>query len=332
MFIPVNYASKLTLKETEVAIKTLKDYFETILAERLNLTRVSAPLFVPHQSGLNDNLTGVERPIMFNVPALNSDCEIIHSLAKWKRMALKQYKFETGEGIYTDMNGIRRDETLGNLHSLYVDQWDWEKIITASDRTENYLIEIVENIYTCLKLTEQEIHSLYPALEWELPPKITFLTAQELEDLYPGLSPKEREHAITKDKKAVFLMKIGGKLKSGKPHDERAPDYDDWNLNGDILVWHPGLEKALELSSMGIRVDSPTLMHQLKLAGREEWKQFKFHQQLLSGELPLTIGGGIGQSRLCMYFLEKIHIGEVQASIWPESMLRICEENNIELL
>ena len=332
MIIPTAYTSKLSLKETEIAIKHLKDFFEQVLARELNLTRVSAPLFVPHSSGLNDNLTGVERPIIFDVPAINGKCEIVHSLAKWKRMALKEYNFEVGEGLYTDMNAIRRDEELGNIHSLYVDQWDWERIITREDRNLDFLTEIVNKIYRCLKAAEREIHQEYPMLEWELPEQITVITTQELEDLYPQLEPERREHAIARDKKAVFIAQIGGKLRSGRPHDRRAPDYDDWNLNGDIIVWLPALVRALEVSSMGIRVDEAALSNQLKLAGCEHWAEFSFHKELLAGNLPLTIGGGIGQSRLCMYFLEKIHIGEVQASVWPEHIIQKCRENNIFLL
>ena len=332
MIIPASYSSKLALKETQEAIKLLKDFFERVLARRLNLTRVSAPLFVPHNSGLNDNLTGIERPIIFDAPAMSSQCEIIHSLAKWKRRALKEYNFRVGEGLYTDMNAIRRDEELDNLHSLYVDQWDWEKIITAEDRNQEFLYAVVRQIYLCLMETEREIHRAYPMLEWELPDEICFITTQELEDLYPQLDPKRREDAVTKDKKAVFLTQIGGKLASGISHDGRAPDYDDWNLNGDILVWHPILQQAVELSSMGIRVVPDTMLKQLKLAGCEHWAERQFHRELLAGELPLTIGGGIGQSRLCMYFLEKAHIGEVQASTWPEQVIETCRENNIFLL
>jgi len=328
----ISYTSKLSLRETEIGIKILKDSFERILADQLNLTRVSAPLFVLHQSGLNDNLTGIERPIEFDVPALAGQCEIVHSLAKWKRLALKRYGFQVGEGLYTDMNAIRRDETLDNLHSLYVDQWDWERIISERERNRDFLLAIVDKIFTCLKHTETVIHQHFPVLEWELPDTITPITAQELEDLYPNLDPKARENAITRDKGAVFIMQIGGKLRSGIPHDRRAPDYDDWELNGDILVWHPLLEQALELSSMGIRVDAAALRHQLQAANCESWASLPYHQQLLSGQLPLTIGGGIGQSRLCMYFLEKMHIGEVQASVWPEHTVKQCEAHNIFLL
>lgn len=333
LFLPTSYQTKLNVKETEIAIKKLKDYFENVLAQELNLTRVSAPLFVETNSGLNDNLTGIERPVSFDVPALAGEgCEIVHSLAKWKRLALKRYGFQLGEGLYTDMNAIRRDEELGNIHSLYVDQWDWERIISDQERNQDFLIMIVNRIYKCLKQTETYIHNQYSCLEWELPEEITIITGQELEDLYPTLSPQEREDAITQDKKAVFLMEIGGKLKSGIRHGGRAPDYDDWNLNGDILVWNPLLARTFELSSMGIRVDSKALRSQLAEAGCEQLAKHEFHQKLLADELPLTIGGGLGQSRLCMYFLEKLHIGEVQASVWPEQMIKDCTAHNIVLL
>ncbi len=328
-----SYTSKLSLRDTQTAIKKLKDFFEQALAQELNLLRVSAPLFVRPESGLNDNLTGVERPISFSVPALGgSRCEIVQSLAKWKRMALKKYDFQAGEGIYTDMNAIRRDEVLDNTHSLYVDQWDWEKVMHPSERNQKFLLTIVTKIYRCLKSTEEMIHRDYPPLSWKLPEEIFIITTQELEDLYPNLPPEARENAITKDKKAVFLMQIGGKLKSNTRHDGRAPDYDDWDLNGDILLWHPLLEAAFELSSMGIRVDPITLERQLKEARCEERATQDFHQKLLSGNLPQTIGGGIGQSRLCMYFLEKLHIGEVQASVWSQQMIEACTKHNIFLL
>lgn len=327
------YQAKLSLRDTEIAIKILKDYFENTLADELNLIRVSAPIFVTAQSGLNDNLSGIERPIAFDVPAMSGEtCEIVHSLAKWKRMALHNYKFDIDDGLYTDMNAIRRDEILGNLHSLYVDQWDWEKIINHSDRNEEYLTNIVNQIYGCIIKTNDHIRQFYPVLDCGLPEQITIITTQELEDLYPNLTPKERENAITKDKKAVFIMKIGSSLSSGVKHDERAPDYDDWSLNGDILVWHQPLEMAMELSSMGIRVDEHTLMKQLKATGCEDRMQFPFHRELLAGRLPQTIGGGIGQSRLCMFFLEKVHIGEVQASVWSDEIIAECEAQNIKLL
>ncbi len=327
------YTPRLTLKETQEAIKTLKDFFERALAEELHLTRVSAPLFVLPESGLNDNLNGVERPVVFDVPAMGGrSCEIIHSLAKWKRMALKRYGFKVGEGLYTDMNAIRRDEELDCLHSLYVDQWDWEKVITKEQRSVEYLRQTVESIYRCFLRTEEHINNRYPHLQRTLPPEITFITTQELADLYPDFSPKEREDAITQDKKAVFLMEIGYPLRCGEPHDGRAPDYDDWYLNGDILFWHPEIEKALELSSMGIRVDKEALLHQVHHAGCTERLELEFHQELLAGNLPDCIGGGIGQSRLCMFFLKCVHIGQVQASVWPEEIVKACARQNIELL
>ncbi len=327
------YQPKLSLRETEVAIKKLKDYFERALAEELNLTRVSAPLFVQPESGLNDNLNGTERPVGFSVAAMDhSRCEIVHSLAKWKRLALKRYGFAPGEGLYTDMNAIRRDEELDHLHSLYVDQWDWERIIQHGERTPATLRAVVDGIYRCFTRTAKYIMSQYSCLECMLPAEITFVTAQELEDRYPNLSPKEREDAIAAEKKAVFLMGIGGRMRSGQRHDGRAPDYDDWNLNGDILFWYPALQQAVEVSSMGIRVDERALWEQLQLANCENRAELPFHKALLNGELPYTVGGGIGQSRLCMFFLEKVHIGEVQASVWPSEMVQACEAQHIELL
>lgn len=326
------YQSKLPLRDTEVAIKKLKDFFERSLAAKLNLTRVSAPLFVQPDSGLNDNLNGVERPVSFDVPAIGCHCEIVHSLAKWKRMALGRYGFQVGEGLYTDMNAIRRDEALDNLHSIYVDQWDWEKVISKQDRTEQTLFHIVNQIYQCFLETATYIQKEYPVLSCSLPPEIAFITAEELARQYPDLSPREREDAITKEKGAVFLQGIGEVLESGEKHDGRAPDYDDWTLNGDILFWYPALEQAVEVSSMGIRVDEDALVRQLEAANCRDRAHLKFHQQLLAGQLPYTIGGGIGQSRICMFFLEKLHIGEVQSSVWPESMLKMCAEQDIDLL
>lgn len=331
--IPVDYNTKLGLMETEIAIKKLKDLFERRLSEELNLMRVSAPLFVSKETGLNDNLNGVERPVSFDIKAIEgAEMEIVHSLAKWKRMALYRYGFNCGKGLYTDMNAIRRDEDLDNLHSVYVDQWDWEKVITKEDRNIENLKGIVKGIYRAFKDTEEYVHSIYPFLSKILPDDIYFITSQELEDLYPKLTPKGREDKICKDKGAVFVMQIGGELKSGEKHDGRAPDYDDWTLNGDILFWYPVLERSFELSSMGIRVDEEALKKQLKIAGCEERKKLEFHRLLLEGKLPYTVGGGIGQSRICMFFLRKAHIGEVQAGIWSEDTIERCEKANIVLL
>ncbi|QUH24558.1 aspartate--ammonia ligase [Serpentinicella alkaliphila] len=333
LIIPKDYKSKLSIKETEIAIKRIKDFFERQLAESLNLTRVSAPLFVMPETGMNDNLNGVERPVAFEVKGVNNkEVEIVHSLAKWKRMALFRYGFEAGEGLYTDMDAIRRDEDLDNIHSIYVDQWDWEKIITKEDRNEETLKDIVNRIYKVFLVTEAYMDSLYDGYEKFLPKDIFFITTQELEDLYPNLTSKERENAIAKEKGAVFIMKIGGKLNSGEKHDGRAPDYDDWTLNGDIILWFPVLDMALELSSMGIRVDEDALEKQLKEANCEDRMNLLFHQLILDKKLPYTVGGGIGQSRICMFFLRKAHIGEVQSSIWPEEMIQRCEEANIFLL
>lgn len=323
---------RLDVRETQIAIKLIKDFFERELANSLNLIRVSAPLFVKADTGLNDNLTGVERPVTFNMRKYNQQLEIIQSLAKWKRMALKKYDFNVGEGIYTDMNAIRPDERLSPIHSIYVDQWDWEKVISKEDRNEDYLKYIVRTIFNVFKKTEEMINGNYPFLKNKLPEEITFITTQELENLYPGYSPKDRERFIAKKHKAVFLMKIGEKLKSGIPHDKRAPDYDDWELNGDILFWNPVLEDAIELSSMGIRVNKNSLKRQMKEAGREKEMTLSYHKMLLEDKLPQTIGGGIGQSRICMFFLEKEHIGQVQASVWTEDIIEECERNNIFLL
>lgn len=333
LILPEGYTSSLDIRETEVAIKKIKDYFESEIAKALNLTRVSAPLFVCPETGLNDNLNGIERPVAFDVKDIDGQSvEIVHSLAKWKRMALQRYGFKSGEGLYTDMDAIRRDEELDNLHSIYVDQWDWEKVIDKKDRNEDTLMEVVESIYSVFKNTGKYVANLYPEIKPTLPEKITFITSQELEDLYPELSPKERESAITKEKGAVFLMKIGKELTSGKRHDGRAPDYDDWELNGDILFWYPTLDMALELSSMGIRVDEKGLEKQLELADCEDRKKLDYHKLVLNKKLPYTVGGGIGQSRICMFFLQKAHIGEVQASIWSEEMMDICDKHNMPLL
>lgn len=324
-------ASENNIIETEVAIKFIKDVFERELARNLNLTRVSAPLFVFPESGLNDNLNGVERPVAFDVLDIGRDVEVVHSLAKWKRMALAKYGFADGEGLYTDMNAIRRDETLDALHSIYVDQWDWEKIISPSARNFDTLKAAVNSIYSALLSTEAALSERFGTAS-VLPKKIEFMTTAQLEAEYPDLSPKERENAVTKRLGAVFLMQIGAPLKDGVPHDGRAPDYDDWLLNGDILLWDEPLSRAFEISSMGIRVDEAAMRRQLTAAGCEDRAALPFHRALLSGELPQTMGGGIGQSRICMFLLGKHHIGEVQASVWPESMVEECEKQGIHLL
>lgn len=328
-----NYQSTLDIKKTQMAIKQIKDFFESKLLESLKLTRVSAPFFVFPETGLNDNLSGVERPVQFEVKSLGGrKVEIVHSLAKWKRAALKKYGFSSGEGIYTDMNAIRRDEDLDNIHSIYVDQWDWELAIDKSERNVETLKNIVNKIYGCFKASEKYICDIYPELKKILPETITFLTSQELEDMFPQLSAKERENKICKKHGAVFLMQIGGNLKSGQKHDVRSPDYDDWNLNGDMLFYYPVLETGFEVMSMGIRVDEESLVSQLKEAEVMERLSLPFHKSLYSGELPYSVGGGLGQSRICMFLLQKAHIGEVQASIWPEELIAECEEANIHLL
>ncbi len=330
-YIPEGYEPHLNLRETEIAIKKVKDFFERDLAIELNLTRVSAPLFVDRESGLNDNLSGKERPVSFDVFS-GKNFEIVHSLAKWKRYALKMYGFESGEGLYTDMNAIRRDEDTDNIHSIFVDQWDWEKIISKEDRTEKYLRKTVKLIYSALRHTEYYISKEYNFIGSQLPEKITFITSSELEERYPDKSRKEREYLAVKEYGAIFLMQIGGKLRDGAPHDGRAPDYDDWTLNGDIIVYYPLLDIALELSSMGIRVDEEAMERQLRESGCEDRRTLPFHKALLSGELPYTIGGGIGQSRMCLFFLRKAHIGEVQSSYWDEETVKYCRENGAELL
>ena len=329
--IPVGYKPMLSLRDTQIAIKKVKDFFERDLAIQLNLTRVSAPLFVDKESGLNDNLSGSERPVHFSLHS-GKDFEIVHSLAKWKRYALKEYSFGVGEGLYTDMNAIRRDEDTDNIHSLYVDQWDWEKVILKEERTEQILRDTVRCIYEALRHTENYIIHEYKFIKKLLPAEITFISTAELEDRYPDKTSKEREYLAAKEFGAVFIMQIGGKLKSGMPHDSRAPDYDDWSLNGDIIVYYPVLDIALELSSMGIRVDEDTLLRQLQLSDCMERTKLPFHKALLSGELPYTVGGGIGQSRLCMFFLRKAHIGEVQSSYWDEDTVKKCAEKGITLL
>ena len=332
LVIPERYETSLGVIETQPAIKDLKDFFENRLGERLKLTRVSSPLFVLPETGTNDNLNGVEKPVSFQVPYLRKNAEIVHSLAKWKRMALKKYGFPVGTGLYTDMNAIRKDEELDNLHSLYVDQWDWELIINKEDRTMETLKKVVKILYKVFKETEEHVHSIYPEVECILPEEITFITSQELLDMYPDLTAKERENAIVKEKKAVFLMQIGKVLSSGDKHDGRSPDYDDWDLNGDILFYNPVLDNAIELSSMGIRVDEEALKKQLKAAKCEDRKELDYHKALLDGKLPYTIGGGIGQSRICMFFLNKAHIGEVQVGIWPQEMVEECSKAGITLL
>lgn len=333
LLIPEGYLPQMTVRETEIGIKYVKDYFERVLAKELNLTRVSAPLFVTPESGLNDNLNGVERPVSFGIREQGERrVEIVHSLAKWKRYALGRYGFRPGEGLYTDMNAIRRDEDTDNLHSLFVDQWDWEKIIAKEERTTKKLEEIVTHVYQALKSTEEYVAHHFSFVKEILPREIHFITTQELEDRYPEKTPKEREYLAAKEYGAVFLKQIGGALASGMPHDGRAPDYDDWNLNGDIIVYYPVLDTALELSSMGIRVDEEALMRQLKAAGCPERANMPFQKALLEHKLPYTIGGGIGQSRICMFFLRKAHIGEVQSSIWPEEVEKEAEEKGIPLL
>lgn len=333
IIIPQGYASYLGIKETEIGIKEVKDFFERELAKQLNLTRVSAPLFVKPETGLNDNLNGVERPVSFGIKEQNdANVEIVHSLAKWKRHALKRYEFKVGEGLYTDMNAIRRDEDTDNIHSIFVDQWDWEKIINKEDRNFDTLKDTVRKVFLALKNTEKYLAGKYEYIKEILPDNIDFITSQELEDQYPDCTPKEREYKIAKLKGAVFIMQIGGELKSGDKHDGRAPDYDDWKLNGDIIVYYPLLDIALELSSMGIRVDEDSLIEQLEISGCMDRVNLPFQKALLNKELPYTIGGGIGQSRICMFFLRKAHIGEVQASIWPDEVTEYAKSMGVELL
>ncbi len=328
-----NYKSKLSLYETQKAIKSIKDFFQTSFASSLNLRRVSAPLFVDPTSGMNDNLNGVERPVGFDIKDIpNVNGEVVQSLAKWKRYALEKYGFKMHKGLYTDMNAIRRDEQLDNIHSLYVDQWDWEKVISKKDRSIAYLEKTVKEIYKTILSLEMFMSYSYEYIHPILPNHITFVDSEDLLRMYPDKSPKEREYLITKEKKAVFIQRIGGKLSDGKEHDLRSPDYDDWNLNGDILVYYPLLDIALELSSMGIRVDDVSLKRQLILSGKEEREKLPFQKAILENRLPLTIGGGIGQSRLCMFILRKAHIGEIQCSLWPKKMIEECEKDNIFLL
>ena len=332
--IPQIYKPIFEKLEAQKAIKLIKDTFERKLAQSLNLIRVSAPLMVPSDTGVNDLLNGYERPVEFDVKETKRKLQIVQSLAKWKRMALKKYGFKPGEGLYTDMNAIRRDEDTDNVHSIYVDQWDWEKIITKEDRNEEYLKKTVRSIFNVFKLTEDVLLEAFPEkkLKRTVPNDIFFISSQELEDLYPDKRPRERENLITKEKGAVFITQIGKKLKSGKVHDGRSPDYDDWELNGDILLWYEPLGVSIELSSMGIRVDPKSLDKQLKEAGNDDRRDLLYHKLLLNGELPLTIGGGLGQSRICMYFMKTVHIGEVQASVWSEEMVQEFREKGIEFL
>ena len=333
--IPKNYSSALNLHDTQLAIKTVKDFFQGMLAQRLSLTRVSAPLFVDPTTGLNDNLNGYERPVTFGILEQgDKEAEVVHSLAKWKRYALKKYGFSLGEGIYTDMNAIRRDEETDNIHSIFVDQWDWEKVILSENRNLDYLKLTVMDIVKALCDTQDTMQAIYPQLQClpKLERNVTFVTSQELEDMYPDMTSKQRENAFTREHKTIFIIGIGGALRSGKPHDGRAPDYDDWALNGDILFWCDWLDCAIEISSMGIRVDPESLDRQLRLAGCDDRRELPYHKMLLNGELPLTIGGGIGQSRVSMLLLGKAHIGEVQVSIWDKHTEEVCAEKGVMLL
>ncbi len=331
-YIPAGYHSVLDAYDTQRAIAYIKQTFQEEFSSALNLKRVSAPLFVTEQSGLNDNLNGYERPVSFDVPAVGADAQVVHSLAKWKRLALKRYGFSVGNGLYTDMNAIRRDEELDNIHSIYVDQWDWEKVITRENRNLKYLQLIVRAIVNAICNTNDRLHVRYPQLRTELSREVSFITTQELEDIYPELTGSQREKAYVEEHPTACIMQIGGKLRSGKPHDGRAPDYDDWNLNCDIFFWDPVLERALEISSMGIRVDAQALDRQLTASGCNDRRELPFHKMLLQDQLPLTIGGGIGQSRLSMLMMGCAHIGEVQSSIWDPETLETCEKAGISLL
>ena len=342
LILPKDYKPALDVETTEKAIKKIKDYFQVAIADELLLRRVTAPIIVLRGTGINDDLNGIERPVSFPIKGMDEQkAEVVHSLAKWKRLKLADLKLETGRGIYTDMNALRPDEELGSLHSIYVDQWDWEKTIDQKDRTIDYLIETVEKIFSVYKRTEEHLIKEYPEIKQTLPSKITFVYAEDLLREYPELTVKQRETEAAKKYGAVFIIGIGGKLSNGEPHDGRAPDYDDWTtetkegyygLNGDIVFWNPTIERAFEVSSMGIRVDKKALLKQLEISGEESRKDFLFHKLLLNDQLPYTIGGGIGQSRTCMYLLQKAHVGEVQASIWPESMKEICSYSGIKLL
>lgn len=332
VFIPDGYKPPLDRYDLQRAISYIKDTFQYEFSSALNLKRVSAPLFVTEDSGLNDNLNGYERPVSFDIPAVGTNAQIVHSLAKWKRLALKRYDFEVGKGLYTDMNAIRRDEDLDNVHSIYVDQWDWEKVITKEKRNTDYLKAVVKEIVDAICDTNERLAIRFPQLNTNLCRDVKFITTQELEDMYPNLTASQRENEFVKEHKTAFIMQIGGKLKSGKPHDGRAPDYDDWQLNGDIFFWNETLGRALEISSMGIRVDAESLDRQLTVAGCDERRELTFHKMLLNNELPLTIGGGIGQSRLCMLIIGNAHIGEVQVSIWDDDTVKACNDAGIMLL
>lgn len=328
----MTYKSVLTAEETQVAIKFIKDKLQHNLARRLNLKRVTAPVFVRADSGLNDDLNGVERKVSFTARGISGQLEVVQSLAKWKRVALAKYKFRLGEGLYTDMNAIRPDEKPDRTHSVFVDQWDWEKVIDVKDRNTDYLKKTVKSIVAALDQTAKQVAKAFPTVDISVTKDVYFVTSQELEDMYPSLTPAQREQEITRQHKTVFVMQIGGLLKSGAKHDDRAPDYDDWKLNGDLLVWNDVLGEAMELSSMGIRVDADSLVYQLIAKGCDEKLKLPYHSDLVSGKLPYTIGGGIGQSRLCMFLLKKRHIGEVQVSVWPDDQLELCAEENITLL
>ena len=332
IYIPDNYVSRLSLRENQEAIVLIKRSFEKNLASALNLTRVSAPLFVKKNSGLNDDLNGFERPVEFDIKETNDVVQIVHSLAKWKRKALYDYKFDFDQGLFTNMNAIRRDENIDNMHSVYVDQWDWEKIIKKENRNLDYLKQVVKKIVDCVNMTLSDVKEKYHAIDLNLDSSVVFITSQELEDKYPNLNSTEREYEFAKENKCIFIMQIGDVLKSGQRHDGRAPDYDDWNLNGDLIYWDEIINSPIEISSMGIRVDAESLEKQLEKSNVLERKKFDFHKAILENKLPLTIGGGIGQSRLCMLLLQKVHIGEVQASIWDDETLLACKKNNINLL
>ncbi len=331
-YIPEGYKAKLSVYETQRAIDYIKRYFQRSLAKALHLKRVSAPLFVATASGLNDNLSGVERPVAFDIPGVGTDAQVVQSLAKWKRLALREYEFYVGNGLYTDMNAIRRDEEPDNIHSIYVDQWDWEKVIDRSMRNEEYLKNAVTAIVNAICDTNEALQDEFPVLNCKIERNVSFITTAELEELYPDMTPNERENAYVKEHRTTFLMQIGTRLKNGKPHDSRAPDYDDWTLNGDILVWNDVLGRVFELSSMGIRVDAEALAKQLEISGCQDRAALPFHRMLLADELPLTMGGGIGQSRLCMLMMQNAHIGEVHVSLWDPETQRICKEHGVRLL